>query len=87
MKIISEVSLREFEAWGGAVETKERIIKEGKEKELEECTEDTLYEPLGFILQELFENGIDLFMAIFDWVLFTTLNDAPFFTLNGGVFA
>ena len=47
MKIISEVSLREFEAWGGAVETKERIIKEGKEQEFEE------------LIEEMYPNGID----------------------------
>ena len=43
MKIISEISLRDFEAWGGAVETKERILKEGKEEEFEELIDELCY--------------------------------------------
>ena len=43
MKIISEVSLRDFQAWAGAVETKERILKEGKEEEFEELIEELCY--------------------------------------------
>ena len=43
MKIIREVSLRDFGAWGGAVETKERIIKEGKEEEFEDLIEELCY--------------------------------------------
>ena len=43
MKIISEISLKDFDAWGGAVETKERIIKEGKEEEFEELIEELCY--------------------------------------------
>ena len=33
------------------------------------------------------EDGLDAIFKIVDKLLFTTLNDASFFTLNGGVFA
>lgn len=43
MKVITETTLRDFEAWGGAVETKERIIKEGKEEEFEQLIDELCY--------------------------------------------
>lgn len=41
MKITSETGIAEFEAWSGAVETKERIIEEGKEDEFDNLIEET----------------------------------------------
>ena len=46
MKIISEISLRDFESWSGATETKNIIIQAGKEEEFEE------------LIEELFPNGV-----------------------------
>jgi len=40
MKVISETNLRNFEAWSGAVDTKERIIEENKEAEFESYIEE-----------------------------------------------
>ncbi len=46
MKITTETTLHNFRAWSGAVETKERIIEEGKEEAfnsfIEECYPDGL---------------------------------------------
>ena len=46
MKVTSEINLRDFDAWSGAVETKERIISEGKVEEFES------------LVEEMFENGL-----------------------------
>ena len=46
MKVYEELNLKDFKAWSGAVETKERIVKEGKEQEFEE------------LIEELFPNGV-----------------------------
>ena len=51
MKVYEELNLKDFNAWSGAVGTKERIIKEGKEKEFEELIEE-LY-PEGLSATEL----------------------------------
>ena len=51
MKIITETSLFNFDAWSGAVDTKERIINEGKEAEFEQLI-DELY-PDGLSNTEL----------------------------------
>lgn len=40
MKIAYELNLRTFEAWSGAVDTLERIQREGKCEELEDILED-----------------------------------------------
>ena len=47
MKIYSETSLYNFEAWSGAVDTLNRVIEEGKAEELEA------------ILEDLYPDGID----------------------------
>ena len=47
MKITMELSLREFEAWSGAVDTKEKIIEAGKTEEFET------------LIDELYPEGID----------------------------
>ena len=36
MKISMEMSIREFEAWAGAVDTKKKIIEAGKAEEFDE---------------------------------------------------
>ena len=46
MKIVSEIGLEEFNAWSGAVTTKERIIEEGKEREFENLIEECYPEGL-----------------------------------------
>ena len=46
MKIVSEIGLEEFNAWSGAVTTKERIIEEGKEREFEYLIEECYPEGL-----------------------------------------
>ena len=43
MKVYEELNLKDFNAWSGAVETKERIISEGKEEEFEELIEELCY--------------------------------------------
>lgn len=40
MKINSEIGISDFGAWSGAVETKERIISENKEREFDLLIED-----------------------------------------------
>ena len=47
MKIYSETSISEFEAWSGAVETQNRIIEENKEQEFDS------------LIEELYPDGID----------------------------
>lgn len=47
MKVFTEISLDNFDAWSGAIETKERIIEEGKSEEFEQ------------LIDELFPEGID----------------------------
>ena len=39
MKVIFETSLENFEAWAGAVDTKEKIIEAGKAEEFNELIE------------------------------------------------
>ena len=46
MKTFNETNLKQFNAWQGAVETKERILKEGKEEEFD------------FLIQELYPQGL-----------------------------
>ena len=63
MKVYQEISIRDFEAWGGAVDTYDKIICNDKEEEF-----DTLVE-------ELYPNGIeetqlnDLLWFNSEWVL------------------
>ena len=40
MKIITEKNLRDFEAWAGAIYTKNLILDAGKEEEFEELIEE-----------------------------------------------
>ena len=40
MKIITETSLFNFDAWSGAIDTQKRIINEGKEAEFEQLIEE-----------------------------------------------
>ena len=47
MKVYEDINLKDFESWSGATETKERIIKEGKEEEFE------------MLIEEMYPNGID----------------------------
>ena len=46
MKIINEMSIADFEAWSGGIDTKQRIIDEGKESEFE------------IIIDELYPDGL-----------------------------
>ena len=46
MKVISEVSFENFEAWSGAVETKKAILAAGKEEEFESLIEEAYPEGL-----------------------------------------
>ena len=48
MKVYEELNLKDFQAWAGAVETKERILQAGKEEEFEE------------VIEELFPNGVSV---------------------------
>lgn len=66
MKIISDTSLENFDAWSGAVETKNRIIEENKESEFEAYVEE-LY-PDGLTDTEL--NDLLWFEeeSIFEWL-------------------
>lgn len=47
MKVYQEISIESFEAWSGAIDTKEKIIDAGKAEEFEA------------LIEELFPNGID----------------------------
>ena len=47
MKITMELSLENFEAWSGAVDTKKKIIEAGKTEEFET------------LIDELYPDGID----------------------------
>lgn len=47
MKIYTEKTLLDFEAWSGAIYTKDKIIEEGKEDEFEA------------LIEELYPDGID----------------------------
>ena len=40
MKIVQEISISDFNAWSGAVSTKDRIIDEGKESEFDAIIEE-----------------------------------------------
>jgi hypothetical protein len=70
MKVTNEINLRDFDAWSGAVDTKERIINEGKEDEFNSLIEDLYGEGLSetqlndilwFEEEWIFENlGIDI---------------------------
>jgi len=46
MKVISETTLRNFNAWSGAVETKKTIIEAGQEEQFE------------LMIEELYPNGL-----------------------------
>ena len=63
MKIVSEIGLEEFNAWSGAVTTKERIIEEGKEREFENLIEECY--PEGLTDTEL----NDLLWFEYEWIL------------------
>lgn len=62
MRVNSDISIRNFEAWSGAVETQNRIISEGKEDLFDE------------LIEELYPNGIgetelnDLLCFEEDWI-------------------
>ena len=47
MKVYQEISIRDFEAWSGAVATKDLIIKNNKEDEFDA------------LIEELYPDGID----------------------------
>lgn len=47
MKVTTETTLRNFEAWSGAKDTKKRIIEEGKAEEFDS------------LIEELYPDGID----------------------------
>lgn len=47
MKVYSEMSIRDFEAWSGAVDTKDKIIANDKEEEFDA------------LIEELYPDGID----------------------------
>ena len=47
MKITCYVTLENFKAWSGAIETQKRIIEEGKQEEFE------------MLIEELYQDGID----------------------------
>ena len=65
MTIITEKNLRDFEAWSGAIETKNLILDVGKEEEFEE------------LIEEIYPEGIDetnlndILWFDSDWVLET----------------
>ena len=65
MIIKTEKNLRDFEAWSGAIETKNLILDAGKEEEFEE------------LIEEIYPEGIDetnlndLLWFDSDWVLET----------------
>jgi hypothetical protein len=40
MKIISEISISQFEAWSGAIDTQKKIVSENKEKEFDSYIEE-----------------------------------------------
>ena len=47
MKVYQEISIRDFEAWSGAVATKDLIVEHGKEDEFDA------------LIEELYPDGID----------------------------
>ena len=47
MRVYQEISFEDFDAWSGAVDTKEKIIDAGKAEEFEA------------LVEELFPNGVD----------------------------
>lgn len=47
MKVTTNLKLSDFDAWSGAIETQERILSEGKEKDFD------------YLMEELYPNGID----------------------------
>ena len=47
MKVFTEISLNEFPAWSGAIDTKDRIIGQGLESDFES------------LIEELYPDGID----------------------------
>ena len=63
MKVITETNLRGFNAWSGAVDTKNLIISLGLEEEFE------------MLIDELYEEGLtdtqlnDLLLFESDWIL------------------
>ena len=63
MKIISEKNLRDFNAWGGAIETKNLILDAGLEEEFEEIIEQCCPEGISDT------NLNDILWFDRDWVL------------------
>ena len=65
MKITTELSIREFEAWSGAIDTKKKIIDNDKAEEFDE------------LIEEIFPDGVsdtylnDLLWFDANWVLET----------------
>ena len=63
MKIMTETTLREFNAWSGAIETKKMILDAGLEEEFE------------ILIDELYPEGLtdtqlnDLLWFEADWIL------------------
>lgn len=47
MKVYQEISFEDFDAWSGAIDTKEKIIDAGKAEEFEA------------LVEELFPNGVE----------------------------
>ena len=71
MKVITETNLRGFNAWSGAVDTKNLIISLGLEEEFE------------MLIDELYEEGLtdtqlnDLLWFESDWILENLVVSAP----------
>ena len=63
MKIISEKNLRDFNAWGGAIETKNLILDAGLEEEFEEIIKQCCPEGISDT------NLNDILWFDRDWVL------------------
>ena len=46
MKIISDITLRDFQTWAGATETKDKILEENKGEEFESLVDEMFPEGL-----------------------------------------
>lgn len=47
MKVHTEITLHQFQAWSGAIETQKRIIAEGKAEEFDQLIEELYPDGIG----------------------------------------
>lgn len=66
MKVFNEIGIEDFEAWAGAVATKDKILEAGKAEEFDKYIEEMYTDGIGEteLNDELWFNAEEIFEAL-----------------------